>query len=370
MRSCLIFLVALTGFLRLNPAPADAAPPGTALTTDADVARPGAAVTQRVARQARSRAWLTGCDTDGSVLRRYSDFGDVVVEADTAATQREALASITRVADCPAETFRELGGASLGEVSIEYQGGSGSERYARVVDDPVNPGNKVLMFWLQDPNVRNGRGMPSKGRVQMDVYDNVKLREVRMSVRLLIPPELAVLNDYPDRLNWFTVSEWWNDPDWIKGSYPFRVSVNIVRVGTGADAKLRFAVHGQTKADGESSWRTMVWQARADGFDIPLGRWMTLDYYWREGNASNGRFRMTVNDGQRTVRLFDVTNFTHHPNDPAPNGLSHFNPLKLYTSKELVEYVRSRGQAIKIYWDDLDLRWCPAGDAPSGCLQP
>ncbi|WP_157039826.1 hypothetical protein [Aquincola tertiaricarbonis] len=325
--------------------------------------------TQLMARQARSRAWLTGCATDGSFLRRYSDFNGVVVGSDDAA-QREALAPTSGTSECAGTLDPERSDARLGEVSIEYQGGSGKERFARVVDDPVDPGNKVLMFWLQDPNVRDGRGTPSKGRVQMDVYDNVKLREVRMSVRLLVPNELSVLGDYPGNINWFTVSEWWNDPDWIKSTHPFRISVNIVREGFGANAQLRFAVHGQTKLDGEPSWSKTVWEEQANGFEIPLGRWMTLDYYWKEGDASTGRFRLTVSYGKRTVQLFDVTNFTHHPDDRAPKGLSHFNPLKLYTSKELVEYVRSRGQAIKIYWDDMDLRWCPAGAAPSGCLKP
>jgi len=50
-----------------------------------------------------------------------------------------------------------------------------------------------------------------------------------------------------------------------------------------------------------------------------------------------------------------VTNFTHMTKDPAPNGLTGYNPMKLYTSKELVSYVKSQGKTLQIYWDDFKL---------------
>ena len=53
--------------------------------------------------------------------------------------------------------------------------------------------------------------------------------------------------------------------------------------------------------------------------------------------------------------VFDITNFTHHPNDPNPDGLSHFNPMKLYTSKGLIDYVRDNGKSLQVYWDDFEL---------------
>lgn len=41
--------------------------------------------------------------------------------------------------------------------------------------------------------------------------------------------------------------------------------------------------------------------------------------------------------------------------DPAPNGFTGYNPMKLYTSKELVSYVKSQGKTLQIYWDDFKL---------------
>jgi hypothetical protein len=41
--------------------------------------------------------------------------------------------------------------------------------------------------------------------------------------------------------------------------------------------------------------------------------------------------------------------------DPAPNGLTGYNPMKLYTSSALVSYVKSKGKTLQIYWDDFKL---------------
>jgi hypothetical protein len=40
---------------------------------------------------------------------------------------------------------------------------------------------------------------------------------------------------------------------------------------------------------------------------------------------------------------------------PDPDGVSDFNPLKLYTSKGLIDYMHSRGKTLQIYWDDFKL---------------
>jgi hypothetical protein len=41
--------------------------------------------------------------------------------------------------------------------------------------------------------------------------------------------------------------------------------------------------------------------------------------------------------------------------DPAPDGVSDFNPMKLYTSRRLLEHMKSRGKTLQIYWDDFEL---------------
>ena len=38
-----------------------------------------------------------------------------------------------------------------------------------------------------------------------------------------------------------------------------------------------------------------------------------------------------------------------------PRTVRAFNPMKLYTSKELVDFVRDRGKNLVVLWDDFKL---------------
>lgn len=41
--------------------------------------------------------------------------------------------------------------------------------------------------------------------------------------------------------------------------------------------------------------------------------------------------------------IFDITNFTQNSTDTGPDGVTHFNPMKMYTSKELIAYLKQQG---------------------------
>jgi hypothetical protein len=38
-----------------------------------------------------------------------------------------------------------------------------------------------------------------------------------------------------------------------------------------------------------------------------------------------------------------------------PDGVGDFNPMKLYTSKGLIDYMKSQGKTLQIYRDDYKL---------------
>jgi hypothetical protein len=63
---------------------------------------------------------------------------------------------------------------------------------------------------------------------------------------------------------------------------------------------------------------------------------------------------MTIQpDGGGKQLVFDITNFTHNTKDPNPDGVTHFNPMKMYTSKELVDYLKLQGRSLNVYWDEF-----------------
>lgn len=81
-----------------------------------------------------------------------------------------------------------------------------------------------------------------------------------------------------------------------------------------------------------------------------------MEYYFKEGNKETGRFYLAITpDGESKKVVYDVHDFTHMTTDPAPHGLTGYNPMKLYTSLEIVAYVKSQGKTLHFYWDDFKL---------------
>ena len=101
---------------------------------------------------------------------------------------------------------------------------------------------------------------------------------------------------------------------------------------------------------------TKVWVDKNHDINVPIGEWFTMHYYFKEGDAKTGRFIViieTEKGGKQTV--FDITNYTHSTKDPAPNGVTELNPLKLYTSMDLANFMRDQGKSLRIFWDDFKL---------------
>lgn len=237
---------------------------------------------------------------------------------------------------------------------IYYEGGDASQRYARIIGQPDKPANKVLHFWLGDAYIPYGINA-LKGRIQASI-DCAGLSEVEIQNRLYLPQDMAVLVDTPMTFGWLTIQEFWNDE--VAKPYPFRISVNIVKPSSAPGLYLE--AKGQTKITGEERWQD-VWVALASAWKVPVGQWFTLKTYFKEGNATSGRFTLTVTHGaNRSRKVVDVTGFTHHPENPAPDGLTKFNPMKLYAPGRLITPMRDSGRALQLYWDDFRLSFSRA----------
>jgi hypothetical protein len=47
---------------------------------------------------------------------------------------------------------------------------------------------------------------------------------------------------------------------------------------------------------------------------VPIGKWFTLDYYYKEGNNQNGRFYMSITpDGEAKKIIFDLPGLLTYP---------------------------------------------------------
>jgi len=248
-----------------------------------------------------------------------------------------------------------------GKMQIQYEGGDLKGRSATISPSPTDPGNRVLHFRLSQAGILNASGLPEKGRIQLNAYDveQVRAREVRFTTRMYLYRDFDLLRSMRQKFTWLTLSEWWNNPSWGNESYPFRIKLNLTKPDSNAGTALRFHLSAETFDPGSRRWNNALWQATNTEVEIPTGEWVNLEYYFREGNSREGRFgiNMIHESGARVV-LFDVHNWTHHPDDPAPDGITHINPLKLYTSKQLIDHVRGQGGELQVDWDELAFRIC------------
>ncbi|MBI4975952.1 MAG: hypothetical protein HZC28_00625 [Spirochaetes bacterium] len=236
-----------------------------------------------------------------------------------------------------------------GRMDIQYTGGKPSQRFAQIIPEPGNPSNKVLHFWLNDAWQADGNA--TKARIQANIYSiREGLKEFYQSVRVFLTDDFNELKTYPRKITWCTISEFWNNEWWVKDEpYGFRISLGIGKPVNGP-GELHFILEAQDPG------MKPVWNADDHDIPVPIGTWFTMDYYFKEGNGDTGRFWMAITpDGGHRQVVFDKTGYTHCTKDPNPDGLTGYNPMKLYTSKELIAYVRSQGKTLQIYWDDFKL---------------
>ncbi len=241
----------------------------------------------------------------------------------------------------------------IGNFNLQYQGGDSTMRYAKIIPEPGNPANHVLQFWLDKPNVEG-----TKGRIQGNIYGNKGMKEFYQSVRIFLPSDFNTVRTFPDKISWLTIAEFWNNVTWNQNvPYGFRITLGIGKPVT-EESDLYFILDGQDCelfADGSQKYTTL-WHETNQKVKVPIGQWFTLEYYYKEGNANNGKFYMTIQpDGGKKEIIYDLTKITHNTKDPYPDGVTDFNPIKLYTSKKLIDYMGSQNKTLQIYWDDFKL---------------
>jgi hypothetical protein len=241
----------------------------------------------------------------------------------------------------------------IGNFGLQFQGGDSTMRYAKIVSEPANPKNKVLHFWLNEPNVEH-----SKGRIQANLYNNKGFKEFYQSVRMYLPADFNTVRTYSKEIHWLTIAEFWNNITWSQTvPYGFRITLGIGKPTT-SESDLHFIIDAedcQLFKDDRQKYTT-IWAETNKAVAVLIGKWFTMEYYYKEGNRENGRYYMAITPaGGKKQVIFDIKNFTHNTTDPNPDGVTDFNPMKLYTSKDLIHYMHEQGKTLQIYWDDFKL---------------
>ena len=246
----------------------------------------------------------------------------------------------------------QFGGEKLGSFRIQYGGGEPNYRLASITSDEEYPGNHFLRFWMKEVNQDRGASYGGKGRIQATIAGNRQLKNFYYRVRMRFSSDWQHLRDWDQPMGWLILSEFWNNANWTKEGHPFRIHLAMSKV-EGKSKSLRFSVGAQL--DENRRWK-QLWHETANGFDIPLEKWISVECFLKEGNENHGQYFLAVTpDGGSRQVLFDIRNLTHHPEDSEPDGFSQFQPLKLYTHRINVDRVREKSGALQIDWDDFEI---------------
>lgn len=291
-----------------------------------------------------------------AIFRSGFEPGSTGVASPTDAGLITGITGTDNSVSAPNDWTAHLDGYSkFGKLDFQYHDGGddSSSRYARIINDPTpgGSGNKVLHYWLGSSG-----GTADRGRVQALLGGNTNLTEIFYSFRLYLHPDLELIKQSADANGWFTLAEFWNQPSWTgSAQYPFRISLNLTKE-LGVGKPFKFRISGQTTPlsnDEDSSEFVTLWEEK-NHWNVPTGVWLKGDIYYKEGNAGNGRFYFALApEGEEKQVVFDIANWTYHPDNPSPAGLTHFHPFKMYTSRSLTNFVKDHGGALQIYWDDV-----------------
>ncbi len=229
-----------------------------------------------------------------------------------------------------------------GNHSIWYEAGTSTDRKAWIYKD-------TLRMSLYNAAIGG-----TKGRAQLQLSD-LSATQLVQDVSVYFPSGLSAYQSYPSSNGWFTLAEYFMGA--LGTENRFRVTLSLVK---STASELYFRVSGDIRTGGTAGngiWQE-VWSDVYDNAPISLGNWLTLTFGLQTGDDSSGKFILDATDPitSATVRLFDITNWTYHPSATSPIPVTSYNPLKLYTSKSIIDWINSQGEVTEIVFDNLTVQ--------------
>lgn len=228
-----------------------------------------------------------------------------------------------------------------------YFNNSGSSTYAfqQIRKDPVNNTQNVLYAQTIDDDPNTG----GTSRAQMTVDLKTRIDVMHTSHRIYLNPDIAYLTNYSSTIRWFTLFEMWNLRDNSQGGDPAgssRMSLSLFK-DTGAGKPLYWHIAHEYMQPNEK----IIWQKTSTAA-IPFGKWFTMDIYIKRGDAGTGKFKLVITeDGGQPVTVFDITDSNQYPGKPELY-INQWQPFKLYTSDQIMDWMRSNNKTISVYYND------------------
>lgn len=270
-----------------------------------------------------------------------------------------------------------INGSSIGSAYINVIN-SLTKNKPSLVASPTYAQNRVMKYEVFDISESRTDERESKGRVQMEMNDNIKWKEFYYEVNMYIPsstinPIVNVMTDtWGNNRAFFLVNEMSNDNYTTTDSSTKRKSTVFLRLkreNQGDPMRWGLTARDTATANVED-WRIM-WVRDNPNADVPVNKWFKLEFYLKEGGnaGTTGAGRvyvaMTV-DNVKTV-LFNITGPTRavNPNNSMA-GYSGVSPMKLYVNSRIIKAVNSdpdnNPNPVSLYWDKFRLYYGAPSD--------
>lgn len=243
------------------------------------------------------------------------------------------------------DTFQDR---KKGKIYINYESSDTIAAIAQVKDAPEMEGKRALYFKINSPNVEK-EGKRTKSRIQVDMVKRPGLKSFISEVSVFLPLTMNELNNYPYPITWLTLQEFWDAPPNDKGT-TFRISLGLWKSKTG---KLHFGFKAQDYIDKRF---IDVEKGDVERLEVPIGRWFRLRTELKEGDQHSGFMKVSMVDGRQDRVLYKrkmQTMATVFCEKKYPRqGFTLIQPIKLYTSARLTDWMKDRGCAIEAYFTD------------------
>ncbi|TCN59567.1 hypothetical protein D0809_06575 [Flavobacterium circumlabens] len=245
---------------------------------------------------------------------------------------------------------------------INYESGASTDRIASIVQTPnTDPAifAKSMQFKIDNattcyapsPSYPNGN---CKARISGELFSRTpqNTKEYYQKVKVYLPDwQYLEQSTAPVAGGWFILWEMGNDPLLYN---KFKANLQIRKAISGSTGALRFYVKGENTYNNAINWSTL-WEYLNTSFQVPTNKWMTIEIYMKEGDASNGRFYVTATpDGESTSVICNIYGTTYNINNTV-NGFETFNPMKAYCSSEVIDAFKNNGKSLKVLFDDLEI---------------
>ena len=286
-----------------------------------------------------------------------------VFTENTSAPCTDDMRGIDYSVDNNGDWEQDLENTPFGDSLFCFGGGDRSQRGIDIVQDPDDSNNQAMHMWIVEPaeNISDSDDIACNGeekgarkaRIQHVLKNNSELHSLQYQVKIRLGDSFQTLVDSEYDFNWMTIGEFWNNQP--SEEYSFRVTLNLVKPNNASGTPFYFGMKADKQDDGSSDWDSVWPEEIISDVEVPIGSWFTLDVTIIEGDQLNGRAIVHATIDGVEYEVANITDWTHAPSDPSPDGFSVVNTMKLYTSGAVMCGLNEMDQTLEVWWDDYKI---------------